>query len=58
MVVPLRSLDALQRSRLDLQAFAPLQAEGFPPLVYLFCTETHQPQNDLCARFFVQGQLL
>lgn len=52
MIVPLCSLDALRRSRLDLAAFAPLQAEGFPPLVYLFCRETHHAGNDLCARFF------
>jgi len=52
MIVPLRSLKALRRSRLDLAAFAPLASEGFPPLVYLFCTETHHRENDLCARFF------
>ena len=52
VIVPLRSLDALRRSRLDLQAFASLANEGFPPLVYLFCRETHNPGNDLCARFF------
>jgi len=52
VIVPLRSLEALRRSRLDLQAFASLANEGFPPLVYLFCRETHQAGNDLCARFF------
>ena len=43
MIVPLRSLDALRRARLDLAAYAPLAKEGFPPLVYLFCRETHNP---------------
>lgn len=52
MIVPLRSLSALRRSRLNLEAFAPLLADGFPPLVYLFCAETRQPGNDLSARFF------
>jgi trans-2,3-dihydro-3-hydroxyanthranilate isomerase len=52
MIVPLRSLKALRRCRLDLEAFAPLAGEGFPPLVYLFCSETHHSENDLCARFF------
>ena len=47
-----RSLDALRRSRLDLETFAPLAAEGFPPLVYLFCRQTYDSANDLCARFF------
>lgn len=55
MVVPLNSLDALRRARLDLAAYAPLLAEGFPPLTYLFCRETHQPGNDLCARFFFEA---
>ena len=55
MIVPLRSLDALCRSQLDLAAYAPLSGEGFPPLVYLFCRETHHVGNDLCARFFFEA---
>ncbi len=55
MVVPLCSLDALRRSKLNLEAFADLAAEGFPPLVYLFSRQTHQPRNDLCARFFFEA---
>jgi trans-2,3-dihydro-3-hydroxyanthranilate isomerase len=55
MIVPVRNRDALRRSRLDLKAFAPLAGEGFPPLVYLFCSETHHPGNDLCARFFFEA---
>ena len=55
LIVPLRSPDALRRSRLDLAAFAPLAAEGFPPLVYLFCRETRDPRNDLAARFFFEA---
>ncbi len=55
MIVPVRNRDALRRSRLDLKAFAPLAGEGFPPLVYLFCSETHYPGNDLCARFFFEA---
>lgn len=52
MIVPLLSLDALQRCKLDLEAYVPLKDKGFPPLVYLFCRQTHHAQNDLCARFF------
>jgi trans-2,3-dihydro-3-hydroxyanthranilate isomerase len=55
LIVPLRSLDALQRSRLDLQAFAPLARKGYPPLIYLFCRETHDSRNNLCARFFFEA---
>jgi len=55
MVVPLCSLDAIRRSRLNLDAFATLAAEGYPPLTYLFCRQTHQPENDLCVRFFFEA---
>lgn len=55
MIVPLRSLDALRRSRLDLDAYAALAAEGFPSLVYLFCRQTRDPHNDLSARFFFEA---
>jgi trans-2,3-dihydro-3-hydroxyanthranilate isomerase len=55
MVVPLCSLDALKRSKLNLDKYAELAALGFPPLVYLFCCETHQPQNQLCARFYFES---
>ncbi|MBK5938780.1 PhzF family phenazine biosynthesis protein [Halochromatium roseum] len=55
MIVPLRDLDALQRCRLDLAAYAPLAAQGFPPLVYLYCHQTHQQDNDLSARFFFEA---
>ncbi len=55
MIVPIRSLDALRRCMLNLDAYAPLLAQGFPPLIYLFCRETHHPQNDLCVRFFFEA---
>ena len=56
IIVPLTGLDALSRSRLDLDRFARLQAQDFPPLVYLFCEETRHPGNDLSARFFFEAQ--
>ena len=52
IIVPIAGLSALRRSRLDLEAFAPLAAQGFPPLVYLFCRETRDAGNHVCARFF------
>lgn len=55
VIVPLRGLDALKRAKLDLGTYAGLMARGFPPLVYLFCCETHSPENDLCARFFFEA---
>jgi len=55
MIVPLRSLHALRQCRLDPAAYAPLANDGFPPLIYLFCRETHLPGNDFCARFFFEA---
>ena len=54
-IVRLRTLDALQRGRLDLQAFAPLAARGWSPLVYLFCAATRDAGNDFSARFFFEA---
>jgi trans-2,3-dihydro-3-hydroxyanthranilate isomerase len=55
MIVPLCTLDALQRSRLNLKLFAPLIAQGFPPLVYLFCRQTRDPSNHFSVRFFFEA---
>ncbi len=55
MIVPLNTMQALQHSQLNLEKFAVLAAEGFPPLIYLFCQQTHHPENDLCARFFFEA---
>jgi trans-2,3-dihydro-3-hydroxyanthranilate isomerase len=55
VIVPLRSLAALRRSRLDLETYAPLAREGFAPLVYLFCAQTRENGNDLSARFFFEA---
>lgn len=55
MIVPLCSLDALRRARLDLDAYAPLLARGFPPLTYLFCRQTLSLRNHLSARFFFEA---
>ncbi len=55
MIVPLNSQDALRRSKLDLEAYSTLAADGYPPLVYVFCNETHHPENDLCSRFFFEA---
>jgi trans-2,3-dihydro-3-hydroxyanthranilate isomerase len=54
-IVPLNSLDALHRSKLNLDVFTPLADKGFPPLVYLFCRQTYQPGNDLSVRFFFEA---
>ncbi|MBX7153124.1 PhzF family phenazine biosynthesis protein [bacterium] len=55
MIVPLRSIDALYRSTLDLPLYAGLAGRGFPPLIYLFCNQTRDPENNLSARFFFEA---
>ena len=55
LIVPLCSLQSLRRCKLNLEKFSLLRAQGFPPLVYLFCQETYERENDLCARFFFES---
>jgi trans-2,3-dihydro-3-hydroxyanthranilate isomerase len=55
MLVPLSSLDALRRARLNLDRYASLAQQGLPPLTYLFCRETRTPGYDLAARFFFEA---
>ena len=55
MIVPLRSLAALRRCYLNLDAYRPLLTAGFPPLIYVFCRETRDPNNHLSARFFFEA---
>lgn len=54
-VTPVPEDDGGYRVRIFTPARTPLAAAGLPPLVYLFCRETHHPQNDLCARFFFEA---
>ena len=52
LLVQVKTLDALRRCHLDLEAFAPLRRDGFSSLVYVFCRQTYDVRNDFCARFF------
>lgn len=52
LLVPLASLAAARRARLDPAAFAPLRELGFPDHVYLFARETEAPENQLHSRMF------
>jgi trans-2,3-dihydro-3-hydroxyanthranilate isomerase len=52
LIVPLASLKALARARLDEAAFAPLAAQGLPSHVYLFTREAASPGVQLHARMF------
>ena len=55
IMVPLRNLDALDRARLNLDAFGELARRGHPPLTYLFCNETGRNNNDYSVRFFFEA---
>ena len=44
--------EALEGSRLDASAFAPLAEQGFPCCVHVSCRETREAESDLDARMF------
>ena len=52
VIVPIRTLDALKRSMLNLDKYSPLLKKRFPPLIYLFTNETRNEENDYSVRFF------
>lgn len=54
-IVPLNNINALRCSKLNLDAFSTLSDNGFPPLVYIFCRQTRNSNNDLSARFFFEA---
>lgn len=55
ILVPVQNLSAQKRARLNLEIFKALKSKGFPPLVYLFCNQTHDEKNDLNVRFFFEA---
>jgi trans-2,3-dihydro-3-hydroxyanthranilate isomerase len=50
--IPVRKREALDRSRLDADAFAPLCRPGLPAQAYLFCTDPLSPENGIHARMY------
>ena len=55
LIVPLTNLSALNRCMLNLQVYDSLLASGLPPLVYVFCDQTIDSNNDISARFFFEA---
>lgn len=55
MVIPLRTLDALYRSRINLPHYKQLIGSGYPPLMYLFARSAIDPDKDVSARFFFEA---
>lgn len=56
ILLPLRSLAALQRAQIDPALYRALIDNAEARWIYLFCPETHQPGNHLAARMFVIDQ--
>ncbi len=52
-IVPLKSIDALKRSRVDLDKYYRLIDGARSKGILVFCPETHEPGNDLSVRVFV-----
>ncbi len=55
IMVPINTLEALFRSGLNLEKCKALIQNGYPPLFYLFCNQTHDEKNDFCVRFFFEA---
>jgi trans-2,3-dihydro-3-hydroxyanthranilate isomerase len=54
-IVPLRRREALERVRIDLEAFLDFGRESPPPTVYLFAREAGDPANQVRARMFFES---
>lgn len=54
-IVPVRSLEAIERSELDLTLWRRLLADGWAHHVYLVCTETVEAAVDLHVRMYAPG---
>jgi trans-2,3-dihydro-3-hydroxyanthranilate isomerase len=54
-IVPLKTLKALQRSRVDRDKLFPLIRETEAKAFLLFCPETGSPENHLRVRFFADA---
>jgi trans-2,3-dihydro-3-hydroxyanthranilate isomerase len=52
MVVPLKSLDALQRAQVKRDEFFELIKDKQAKQILIFSSEPHKPENDLSVRFF------
>ncbi|HEV8714631.1 MAG TPA: PhzF family phenazine biosynthesis protein [Candidatus Binatia bacterium] len=56
LFVPLSSLTALKRARVDVDRRSTLLQQGISALhIFLFCRETYQPDHDLAARMFFEA---
>jgi len=52
LIVPLKSLDSLKRIRVDTDKSLKLVESLSAKAILAFCPQTHEQQNDICARVF------
>jgi trans-2,3-dihydro-3-hydroxyanthranilate isomerase len=52
-IVPLKSIAALKRARVDKQKYLDLISRTDAKGILVFCPETHEPGNDISVRVFV-----
>jgi len=52
-IVPLKSISALKYSKIDKEKYFDLIKDTWAKGILVFCPETHEPQNDISVRVFV-----
>ena len=52
-IVPLKNISALQKARIDKEKYFDLVKNTAAKGVLVFCPETHEPQNNISVRVFV-----
>lgn len=52
VIVPLRTLESLKRSRIDREEYFSFVKDGWAKPILIFCPESHESGNDLSVRMF------
>ncbi|WP_026787911.1 PhzF family phenazine biosynthesis protein [Planktothrix rubescens] len=52
IIVPLKTQSALRKAKVNLEYYTELIKRTMAKEIFIFCPETHHPENQLCARMF------
>lgn len=52
IIVPLKTQSALRKAKVNLEYYTELIKRTIAKEIFIFCPETHHPENQLCARMF------
>lgn len=52
-IVPLKNISALKKARIDKEKYFAFIKDTSAKSILVYCPETHEPQNDISARVFV-----